>query len=494
MKRDWMAELASHYEKKRKMYPEEKLIILFDIDGTILDMRYMIFHVLKAYDFNHNTRFFSNLSFEDIRVHENQIDLLLEQFQIPEEKRKEIILWYNQDRWSPSFILESHRPYPGVLEVIRWFQLQPNTFIGLNTGRPESIRKDTLRSLNELGKEYRVSFTDEYLYMNPAGWGKDVSASKVEGIKYFKSKGLRIVAFIDNEPENLSAVSKIDLKKEILLLHAETIFESEKRRLPPNSAKGETFDLTELIPEKDLPRHIQFVWHGVNDEANLRQFLASDITWGECDVRWDPTGNELILRHDSFKNHPLESDEKFQSLESLVTRLHRAGKSIKFDLKAGSYLIDRLLALIEKIGIKKTDLWFNGNVERLHEAGFKKLSSAMPGAILQCPVDFLVPLIESTPEKAREILEMYREWGIVRFSLSWLNQDIRIVFEQMSEWGYEINIYNVPNLEAFLQAVLLVPRSITADFNFPKWHYYGRGSGERGNYYEYTMRKVSRKR
>jgi hypothetical protein len=28
----------------------------------------------------------------------------------------------------------------------------------------------------------------------------------------------------------------------------------------------------------------------------------------------------------------------------------------------------------------------------------------------------------------------------------------------------------VPDLEGFLQAALLVPRSLTADFNFPGWH------------------------
>jgi hypothetical protein len=35
------------------------------------------------------------------------------------------------------------------------------------------------------------------------------------------------------------------------------------------------------------------------------------------------------------------------------------------------------------------------------------------------------------------------------------------------------NIYNVPDLEAFLQAALLLPRSITSYFNFPKWFYRG---------------------
>jgi hypothetical protein len=36
-----------------------------------------------------------------------------------------------------------------------------------------------------------------------------------------------------------------------------------------------------------------------------------------------------------------------------------------------------------------------------------------------------------------------------------------------------VNISNVPDLEAFLQAALMLPKSITSFFNFPKWFYTG---------------------
>ncbi len=43
---NWMSSLAHHYEKTRERYPGEKLLIMFDIDGTIVDTRYMILHGL----------------------------------------------------------------------------------------------------------------------------------------------------------------------------------------------------------------------------------------------------------------------------------------------------------------------------------------------------------------------------------------------------------------------------------------------------------------
>src|SRR5262245_51329550 len=73
----WMAKLASHYTQIRCQYPEDKLIIVFDIDGTMLDLRYMMLHVLQSYDREYGTEYFRNLTIAGIDVHEHAIDTLL---------------------------------------------------------------------------------------------------------------------------------------------------------------------------------------------------------------------------------------------------------------------------------------------------------------------------------------------------------------------------------------------------------------------------------
>jgi hypothetical protein len=87
-----MAQLARHYAHVRSTHPTDRLLVMFEIDGPIIDQR---------------------------------------------------------------------RPYPGALEVIRWFQLQESTFVGLNTSRPERLRSDTLHSLNAMGRHVRVKFHDD---------------------------------------------------------------------------------------------------------------------------------------------------------------------------------------------------------------------------------------------------------------------------------------------------------------------------------------------
>ena len=82
---------------------------------------------------------------------------------------------------------------------------------------------------------------------------------------------------------------------------------------------------------------------------------------------------------------------------------------------------------------------------------------------------------------------MLEDWGMNRFSLGWNTPGSREIFLRLADWSHEINIYGVTNLESFLEASLLLPTSLTADFNFPSWSYFGQGSGQNGAYHRYSL-------
>lgn len=482
---NWMTRLADHFDQTRRRFTHDTLMILFDIDGTIVDMRHLIQDVLQEYDNTCGTAFFSGLRIEDITVHENHVDQLLEQLDIPLEEHQRILDFWHTQRWQPESLMKSHRPFSGVMDVIRWFQMQPNVVVGLNTGRPERLRDDTLRSLNALGEGYRVSFKSEHLHMNSQDWEEGVAASKVEGVHRFQREGYKVFAVVDNEPANLAAVAAFDKCQEILPLHAHTIFESERSDLPYCSISGSDYVLSDLAREDALPRDVQFVWHGVNDTANLRQFLGSDIKWGELDVRTDPRTRELILHHDSLD---IESDDApLLELETVFTKLIKYDKSIKFDLKENGSTVNGVMKLLDARPIDESRLWFNGEIDVLSEQGFRKLRDALPSAVIQCPINPLAERVLNDPVLVRKRLEELESWGVSRFSVKWRVPEIGRVLECLKDWGFEINIYHLPDLDSFLHAVLLKPHSITSDFNFPQWHYFGRGSGENGRYHSYEM-------
>ncbi|MDN5872675.1 MAG: hypothetical protein L0H73_18460, partial [Nitrococcus sp.] len=234
---NWMRALAAHYECIRTRNPRDALLIVFDIDGTIFDMRYLLLYLLHSYDRHHDTRHFVDLSLEDLTIHEKRLHRLLQRRSIGAEEIERIEQFYRRHRWSSKALLEAHRPYRGVMEIIRWFQMQPRTQVALNSGRPEGLRLATLRSLNALGEEYRVRFRSDLLHLNPDPAGRNVGGAKVEGIRAFCAAGYRVIAMVDNEPANLAAITESNPGAEILPLHANTLFESKRMVSPQGTVR-----------------------------------------------------------------------------------------------------------------------------------------------------------------------------------------------------------------------------------------------------------------
>lgn len=474
MTRDgWMRTLAEHVDRMRSTYPDDELAIVFDIDGTIVDARHLVMHVLLSYDRAHDTNLFHGITISDVVDHEAHVDEILSRFALSDAVLEDVRAWYLEHVRDAEAVAASHRPYQGVLGVIRWFQLQAHTHVALNTGRAESMRSLTLDSLNALAALHRVSFDPELLFMNRSGAEGDVSSAKVEALEQLRNAGFRVIAAVDNEPEMLRAMSEADVTDDILFLHADTIFASRRQPMP-SIVSGSTYGLAGLVDEAEVGRRVTLVWHGVNDEHNLQHFLSSEISWAEVDVRSDPIGR-LVLRHDSFVETPWSRDEPVLPLRVCLEALRRTGRSVKLDLKDGGEVVDEVLDLVSGFGFSDEELWFNATVQTLGPDGFARLRSMRPRAILQTPVDFLVPLLLAAPDIARPTFDAMRDWGITRVSLDWRTLGARDVIDLIEGLGWPVNLYGVPDLEAFLEAALLLPASVTADFNFPDWNYEGRG-------------------
>lgn len=251
---DWMRALATHYERTRARNPEDSLLIVFNIDGTILDTRYLLLYLLQSYDRHYNTHHFVDLTLEELTIHENRLHRLLQRRGVAADEIAHIEAFYRHHRWSSKAVLEAHRPYRGVLEIIRWFQRQPRTQVGLNSGRPEGLRLATLRSLNALGEAFGVRFRSDLLHLNPDPAGRDIAKAKTAGIQAFRAAGYRVVAVVDNEPADLAAVTEPDPVADMLPLHASTLFESKRMLSPQGTVRGRRYDITALLAERRPPQ------------------------------------------------------------------------------------------------------------------------------------------------------------------------------------------------------------------------------------------------
>ena len=235
----WMRALEVHHRTMRRTYPDDPLLVVFDIDDTILDSRHAVLHVLASFDRHHGTRLFFGFTVDEVHGDDTDLRRLVEGLSIPERQRNHVADWCGSYFWSPLAMVEGHVAFPGVMEVIAWLQGQPNTFVGLNTGRPESMRESTLRCLSRLGRFQQASFTSELLFMRSTDCEiSAIPSSKAEGITHFQQYGYRVIAFIDNEPENLQAVAALDPSAQILLMHADTQFKSSPVSLPERAVSG----------------------------------------------------------------------------------------------------------------------------------------------------------------------------------------------------------------------------------------------------------------
>lgn len=264
MNKHWMEHLAHHYTQNtsqiKNQNTQQKFMILFDIDGTIIDTRYLVQHTLQAFDLAHGTGFFTGLAIEDINCHEEDVVDLLDQLKLSSNTQEKILAWYHEHRWLPEFILAGHQPFEGVFELIAWLQSQEHTEVGLNTARPERLRYETLRSLNSIGLAHGVKFRSEHLFMNSGGWGEVVLKNKVKGIKHFEEQGYRVLAFLDNEPRNLKAVADARLPAPILLMHADTLFQTPRHEIPHGSVGGDQYELKHFFAKVRETQEIRFVW------------------------------------------------------------------------------------------------------------------------------------------------------------------------------------------------------------------------------------------
>ena len=475
-----MRALAEHFAAAREAFPTDELCVVFDIDGTILDLRYLVVHVLMSYDRERGTDLFHGLVADDIEVSENQIEDLLENLDVPVGDRRYVASFYREHLWDEGGVLAASAPYRGVLGVIRWFQIQPGAHIALNTGRPEAMRLITLDSLNAVGEAARVRFDPELLFMRSDA--TTVPAAKAIALDEIAAREFRVVAVVDNEPENLAAMAASHGEGDTLFLHADTIFESQRAE-GLGVVAGTTYELGGLISEDRLREHVELVWHGVNDEENLRRFLDSGITWAEIDVRRDPAGR-LVLRHDGFDERPWNRDERSLPARPTVDALATAGRSIKLDVKENGDTLRAALEMIDSLGLGDDRVWFNAEIETVGPAGFEGFRDRYPSATTSCPVDFLAPLLAVAPDEADVVLARLSSWGVSRLSIAW-GSGMRRTIGELERRGWETNVYAVPDLQSFLEAAVLLPTSLTADFNFPAWRYFGRGSGQHGFVHEY---------
>ena len=124
--------------------------------------------------------------------------------------------------------------------------------------------------------------------------------------------------------------------------------------------------------------------------------------WAELDMRLGP-GSDLALRHDDFAPGD-DGDDGTLDARSVLARMCEAGKGVNLDIKDPDAL-DAAVAAAGEAGIGDADLWLNGRIDKLGERALREVARAHPDARVQCPAEFLGPLVATMPDQAHAVVE-----------------------------------------------------------------------------------------
>jgi len=109
--------------------------------------------------------------------------LILSRFALSDAVLGDVRAWYLEHVRDLEAVAASHRPYQGVLGVIRWFQLQAHTQVVLNTGRAGSMRVAHARLAQRARRTASGLVRSRAVVHEPLRRGGDVSSAKVRGAR-----------------------------------------------------------------------------------------------------------------------------------------------------------------------------------------------------------------------------------------------------------------------------------------------------------------------
>jgi hypothetical protein len=458
--KSWASDLTMYYESVFRSYSGDKLLIVFDIDQTILDTRHAVLDALRAFDSRNGTKYFRDVGISDIDGGEDRLQRLLDRLGLASDERRAVTAEHEQTIRTREAILEGHYRFAGVLDLMRWFQLQPRTDVALVSGRSESSRITTLYQLSVLEKEFCVRFPDEMVYMRPEGPKQSVGEFKVNALTHYRAKGYRIFAVIDSETENLSAMMKSEHEKETLFLHTDRIVKSLQRRVVDRSIRR-TFYSEALAPRTAITRPAQFVWDWTDmREDSFFRFLSSNIQWIRADSRFFLDGISRLT---------FLSARGTTVLDFCCNLLKKHRKKLNIYLPEDGLLLGRIMDLISDYDFEDSDLCFsvaNGGPGQPDHRILDVLRTMYPSAYLQFPLHWLAALTLEKPSEAWMVLDSLRGSGVDVFSLDWRTLRRRKVMDQLCAWGFLVDICNANDPRSFMRAAFLHPFSVTSTFSF----------------------------
>lgn len=215
--------LSMHHENMRSLYPDDDLMILCECDGALYDSRCLALHVLRAFDHENKTSFFSRISPEHLPVPLPDIEELLCALALPFGISAAIADWYRRRRWDIDGVVHAHLPLANILTVLARLQMRQRTHIGLCAERAGRTEPDCAAMVSALGRAHGLVCDSASIFLDDAP-AQQAPERVLRAWQHFRGRGWRLIAVIDSRSEaGHAAMVNLDRAVEVLFLRARDI-------------------------------------------------------------------------------------------------------------------------------------------------------------------------------------------------------------------------------------------------------------------------------
>ncbi len=436
----WLRALAEHVTRQRKLHPDVALLVLVDVDGTLLDLRQGVQGLLADLDRHQPGSGLADLPLERVPNDERSLRALFEAHAVDRAERERLLVAFERLCWSPEAVSANRQPFLGVLEMLRWLRMQPGVFVALNSSRPESRREETVQALRTLSRHFGLRFSEDLVFLRSGQRDpQHPHQSKVDGVEHYRRMGYRVVAVLDDDSEALAAIGTQSSSPDLLLVQAGDLAAA----LPAPVDEGRS--------ASDHPAAI--CWRGPMAGPHFERFLGTCAPAAWVPVRRGPAGEVEVL---SETGQPV--------FEDLLGSFAQCGKGLWLEFKEGGSVLSRVVHTLARSGFPTDQMVFVASPEKLGETGFQRLAEACPDAIRAAHGHFLSTLAEVAPDLARESLARLRGWGVQRIVVAYDDPHREALVRLVREADLELALDAGAGLMPYLASTGCLPEAVISDF------------------------------
>lgn len=446
----WPARLAAHVERRRRLAPEAELAVLIDVDGSLLDLRPGLVALLNAWDAARGTESFRGLEPAEFDAGEAGLRRLFERRGLDHAARAELLVECERFAWSPQAVLGAHQPCLGMLEVLRWMQMQPGVFVVLNSSRPDAQREETLQALRTLCRHYGMGLAEDRVHLNPAGDGSGGVRSKLAGIEHFKARGLVPIAVVDDDARALEQIGRHLVGDDVLCLVAKPFGR-------PSGA------LTARAPGTDDPSSVpvsaasiaavSILWDGLATMDDLELFGAANVPWAQVTIVRDSCG-QLGTR--PAAGPALEFEE-------LVGAFAQLGRGLRLSFEEPT-AASRALGSVGLLRFPWEHVSVHLRSDQLTSAWFERLEPYSEHIAIAVDGAFLAPLSSVAPDLAASALLRLRDLGVARLVVPSDAVELAAFAPLVRASGLELELSTRGGIAPYVDAVLAGPDAVSTEF------------------------------